>query len=630
MSVVSLNSNSAAQAAERRLALSERAVRRSYERLSSGLRIVHASDDAAGLSIGASLNADARIFHQAVRNVGDAIGYLNIAEGAAGELATVLVRMRELSTQSSNGTLGSTQRGALEDEFVALTDEYNRIIEATAVNGRKLFSSDDTELAVQVGYGPHATLTAVLGETVTQTSIAPDGTFQAGANQSAGLNPRSTAAADLNGDGVTDLISGDYGGDTISVFISNGDGTFQARQTFATGNGPTHVEAADFDGDGNIDLATTDLFDTTISIFRGNGDGTFQPRQIIPAAPGSNVYQLDSGDFDGNGTIDLVVSDGNLGGVQVLLGNGNGTFQAPVRHGTLGETTEAVTIGDVNGDGNADIIDGSYSTHSIGVYLGNGDGTFQARQATAAGTFPWSIAFGHFDGDGNLDVAIGDGSDENVRVYRGNGDGTFQAPQIYGPGTTVTAADLNGDDILDLATAYLSGDVVSVLTGNGDGTFTTGSSSSSGSEPYFIGQGDFNNDGATDLVTADQFGGATVYIANTSSTTTEQRIVLESLAGMSIATVTDARNAQDQIDAHLSDVNTVRGLIGSSMSRFESAASLLRVTADNVREAESRIVDADVAEEAANLTRAKILQEAGASVLGLAARLPELALRLLA
>ena len=131
MSTITLNSNIASLDAQRRLGQSTASLSKSFERLSSGLRVNKASDDAAGLSVAASLDVDARVFNQGVRNLNDGISYLNIAEGATSSLKDILIRMRELATQSSNGTLKDTQRLALDGENQALIGEYNRILQTT-------------------------------------------------------------------------------------------------------------------------------------------------------------------------------------------------------------------------------------------------------------------------------------------------------------------------------------------------------------------------------------------------------------------------------------------------------------------------------------------------------------------
>ena len=164
MSRITLGSNIASLQVQRRLAESTAGIKASFERLSSGLRINRASDDAAGLSLAKQLNVDARVYTQAVRNVNDGISFLNVADGAVSALKDILLRMRELSTQSSNGTLSNPQRQSLDKESQALQAECGRILDTTSFNGIRVFGSDD--LTVQAGFGTKATLLAKLAGSV--------------------------------------------------------------------------------------------------------------------------------------------------------------------------------------------------------------------------------------------------------------------------------------------------------------------------------------------------------------------------------------------------------------------------------------------------------------------------------
>lgn len=152
---LTVNTNIAALNAQRRLSTTTGALRQSYERLSSGLRIVRARDDAAGLSIAESLKADGRIAAVAIRNANDGISLISIADGALDQMASVLTRMAELAEQSANGVLGTSQRSALQGEFVQLGSEIQRIAETTSFNGLNLLSGGSS-VALQVGFDASA------------------------------------------------------------------------------------------------------------------------------------------------------------------------------------------------------------------------------------------------------------------------------------------------------------------------------------------------------------------------------------------------------------------------------------------------------------------------------------------
>jgi len=137
MAVV-IGTNVASLGAQKNLEKSQGMLGKSMARLSSGLRINSASDDAAGLAISESLRGQTRSLQQASRNAGDGVSLLQTAEGALNEVSGVLVRMRELATQSSNGTLTTTQRGSLQQEFGQLRSEIDRIGDSTKFNGQSL------------------------------------------------------------------------------------------------------------------------------------------------------------------------------------------------------------------------------------------------------------------------------------------------------------------------------------------------------------------------------------------------------------------------------------------------------------------------------------------------------------
>lgn len=141
-------------------------LRTSYARLSSGLRITKASDDAAGLSIAEQLKADSRMASVAIRNANDGISIIAIVDGALNEAGNILTRMSELAEQSANGVYSTTQRSALQSEFVALASEIQRIADTTTFNGKSLLT-DTSPVNFQVGLDGQSisqiTYTGVLG-----------------------------------------------------------------------------------------------------------------------------------------------------------------------------------------------------------------------------------------------------------------------------------------------------------------------------------------------------------------------------------------------------------------------------------------------------------------------------------
>jgi flagellin len=166
-----VNNNPASIAAQRNLGVNTGSLTRSVERLSSGLRITRAADDAAGLGLSETLRAQIRSINQAVRNSSDGISLTQIADGAAQTIGSLLTRLRELASQSSSGTVGSTERSYIDQEFLALRSEIDRIAQVTEFNGQALTSGSTISFTMQVGFrsGTGNTLTMDLNQLTIST-----------------------------------------------------------------------------------------------------------------------------------------------------------------------------------------------------------------------------------------------------------------------------------------------------------------------------------------------------------------------------------------------------------------------------------------------------------------------------
>jgi uncharacterized protein (TIGR03437 family) len=324
-------------------------------------------------------------------------------------------------------------------------------------------------------------------------------------------------AGDFNGDGILDTAT--VGNEGVTVDLFNTDGSVLAEHGYGL-PAPTEqgIVAADFNGDGKVDLVILqDPIGTatsgSVALLLGNGDGTFGAPVTILTGIYPNQIML--ADFNGDGKPDVGITGFGASSpvIGVLLSNGDGTFGAAKITPLIGFGNGPVAAGDITGDGKIDVIFGS-ATQVVAVYPGNGDGTFKTpvQTATGAGSVTGGLAYADINGDGKVDYLIVDPVRQSLFVGLGNGDGSFQASQQFV--APANAGTVSAIPLGDGTTAILMGDssagalVVAFSEANGQVSLPTVQILGGNVSEYAptVQAADLNGDKKPDLIIGESLG----------------------------------------------------------------------------------------------------------------------------
>jgi hypothetical protein len=434
---------------------------------------------------------------------------------------------------SGNVTAGSPVNVTVTalDQNETRVPTYRGTVHFTSSDGQAMMPADYTFTAADSGVHTFAggvTLRTAGGQTVTASDMADPRLAGSAAttvtpilfgpptSYSVGQGPLAVVTADLNGDGIADLVTINPGDSTISVLLGNGDGSWTFVVPEPKRGGCLFVTTADVNGDGIPDLIESFADSGQLAIQLGNGDGTFRDPVWVDGCPGCPGPITAVKPVYLNGTVSLVTVNYAANSVSALAGNADGTFQPAVLY-SVGQGPTSVDVGDLNGDGIPDLVVANNTDSTFSVLLGNGDGTFRpGPPLPAIPPGPCTVALADVNHDGVLDLlathCMADGSGR-LSVWLGRGDGTFTfdldipicPPPLPRPSWPwpLVVGDFNGDGNVDFAVANYAANTVWVGLGAGDGSFAlNGVSFPVGQGPIGLVAGDFNGDGLLDLAVA--------------------------------------------------------------------------------------------------------------------------------
>ena len=326
--------------------------------------------------------------------------------------------------------------------------------------------------------------------------------------------PISIVSGDFNNDGRVDLAVANYRANNIGVFLGSGTGDFSSQTTYFTGSNskPISIICGDVNNDGRQDLAIANSGSNNVVVFLGSDTGNFLLQTTFFTGANSSPISIGSGDFNNDGQLDLAVANNGTNDVIIFLGSGNGSF-SPSGSYFVGVDSEPISIvtGDFNNDGRLDFVVASCRAGNISVFLGYAKNEFLSKTTYVNGTnsCPMSLISVDYNVDGHLDIAFTNSRKDNLGFLLGYGTGEFSPLTTYSTGSgsapaAIIIRDFNNDRLPDIAVANYGTGNIGVFLSYKNPTFSFQRTYfiSNNSKPNMVVAGDFNNDGWQDIAVA--------------------------------------------------------------------------------------------------------------------------------
>lgn len=619
-----INTNIMSLNAQRQLDKSQRAQNQAMERLSSGLRVNSAKDDAAGLSIATGMESQTRGLNQAIRNANDGISMAQTAEGAMDEMTNIMQRMRELAVQSANDTNSASNRASIQKEVDQLYSELDRIANTTQFNGVVLLNGSAGQTNLQIG--------ANSGESLS---------FSIDAVTSKDLNLNAVSGlGELNGGRIDSTATITASSITINGVVISANGQMSAGVMEAAINakkGLTGVTADAYNvlnGTGNQNGVTAGLTinGTALGATSSMQDLVNQINQAVPGVVAAIDRQGGLSLTNDTGAAITVASgaqiglvDGTYGGYLSLTSADGSEIKTGIVSST-GTTADLQAIGFNASSGSDDVKGGSVLTTAVvandgikinGIELGAVTGTSAADKAFAINALRDKTGVeASAKTEVKLSLAV-----SNVAAAA---DMTINGTQI--DLTTATTLD---SAISLINQAGLAGIVASADKTTGQLVLT----SQSGQDVRLttannVVSSNFNSTIFAGEITLKGDNGRDVVITSNASDQAAQAAALDKLGltsqggdetavgiGLSVLTATNASNTIERIDDALNKISDSRANLGAIQNRLTSTISNLANVSQNTAAAKSRIMDADFAAETSMMSKAQVLQQAGTAML---------------